>query len=100
MDYRSEWTDGAVSELWSIVVRIARDDPAAARRVESAIKRKVAFLRSFPPLAELHSRTPEGEVRESQVGNYRIFHLVVPDDRLVRVIHIQHAKMSEPDFGE
>jgi len=73
-------------------------DPVAASRLNSAIGKKLALLRTFPLLAELFQRVAEGDIREAQVGNYRVFYLVISDDALIKILRIQHASMDERYF--
>src|SRR5947209_2822462 len=100
MDYRSEWTARALRKFRTIIARITEHNPSAAMRLEAAIRKKIALLRSFPSLAGIYQIVPEGEIREAQVGNYRIFYLVLPNDALIKIVRIQHASMDDPDFGD
>jgi len=89
-----------LSKLRSIIARLSERDPDAAQRLQVSIYEKIAFLRSFPFLAEVYQRVAEGEIRETQVGSYRIFYLVSASEPIIRILRIQHVRMNDPDWGE
>ena len=57
------WTDEAVRWLEDIRDDIARDDPAAARRVIAGICEQAQILKSFPDIGYKCRDDPDGEIR-------------------------------------
>ena len=77
----------ALRDLERIVVRIAVDDPGAARRFRDRILDRIDVLRNFPESAQ--PRPEFGpEFRTIPIGRYIVFiRVVVPKVTVLRIIH-------------
>lgn len=77
----------ALRDLERIVVRIAVDDPGAARRFRDRILDRIDVLRNFPESAQ--PRPEFGtDVRTVPIGRYIVFvRVTLPKVTVLRIIH-------------
>lgn len=86
MNYRI--TRKANRDIERICDRIARDDPAAADRVDEKIHKAIHLLADFPGLGHTRSDVTNPNYRFRAVGNYMIAYRVEVDQLVVvRVVH-------------
>jgi toxin ParE1/3/4 len=77
----------ALRDLERIVLRIAIDDPGAARRFRDRILNRIDVLRRLPESAQPR---PEfgNDIRTIPIGRYVVFvRVVVPKVTVLRIIH-------------
>lgn len=86
------WTQEAVRWLEDIRDYIARDDPAAARRVIAGIYEQAQVLKSFPDIGYKYRDEPDGEIRILLYGHYRIAYVVRHD--AAEILGVFHGAMS------
>jgi len=86
------WTDEAVRWLEDIRDYIARDDPAAARRVIADLYEHAQVLKSLPDIGYKYRDDPDGEIRILLYGHYRIAYLVRHD--AAEILGVFHGAMS------
>jgi plasmid stabilization system protein ParE len=90
------WSLRAVGELDAIGDYIARDSPAAARRVTEAIQARVGELAQFPFVGAKFRRRREGQYREVSYKKYRIFYRVDRREKRVYIATIWHGARRDP----
>ena|SRR5688572_29788174 len=96
MDFRLIWTEGASSDLRSIIEYIRRDSPQAADRFGEELVKQTELLRSFPLIGPTYRRRKRGVIREIVYGNYRIFYQVDKSAKQVAILSVWHAAREEP----
>ena len=87
------WTQEAATWLEDIHDYIAKDDPAAAKRVVKGIYDKAQLLRDFPRLGYHYRAESDGEVRVLLYGHYRIVYLLRGDDT-AEVLGVFHGALD------
>ena len=95
-DYQVIWSLRAVGELDAIGEYIARDRPAAARRLIAAVQARVGKLAQFPFSGARFRRTRTGLYREISYKKYRIFYRVDRRAKRVYVTTIWHGARRGP----
>jgi toxin ParE1/3/4 len=77
----------ALRDLERIVLRIAADDPGAARRFRDRILDRIDVLRALPESAQ--PRTEFGaNIRTIPIGRYIVFvRVAVPNITVLRIMH-------------
>ena len=96
-DYQVIWSLRAVGELDAIAEYIARDRPAAARRLIAAVQARVGKLAQFPFSGARFRRTRTGLYREISYKKYRIFYRPKDDSKTVVILRVWPAARDEPD---
>ena len=95
-DYEVIWPFRAVRELDAIGEYIARDRPAAARRLIAELQRRVGQLAQFPFSGAKFRRTRTGLYREISYKKYRMFYRVDRRAKRVYVATIWHGARRDP----
>ena len=76
MDYEVEWTESAVVGLLDAIEYIARDSPSYAATLAVRAERAGASLSSLPDRGRRVTEFHDPDVRELQVGSYRLIYRV------------------------
>jgi plasmid stabilization system protein ParE len=84
------WTPGAVSDLKSLVVYIAKADPGAAKKMAARIKKAVGMLPEFPDIGRMVPEFDNPVVRELLVRPYRVVYKRDPND--LKILAIVHSR--------
>ena len=91
------WTLPALNGLKRIALYIRAENPPAAKRFATHVRKKVDRLSHFPQLGRVVPEFPESGLRELIHGNYRIIYRVHPDTvAIVSVYHGQRLLDREP----
>ncbi len=87
-----QWSDAAVDDLKKQLVHIARDNPAAARRVAKRIRETGDALGNF---ATGHPGRVSGTYEKS-VNRlpYIIAYALSDDDKLLTILHVIHTSRN------
>ena len=99
MDYQVIWMDEAIADLKSIVLRMAQDNPYAARRWGEKIRQKPLLLSEQPRLGHRFEKLGRDDVREVNVPPYRIIYFVQDATRTIWILTVWHGARQEPDIS-
>ena len=88
-----EWSMSALDDLDQTIAYIARDDPAAARKVAAMIGRSATAL-SLRPIGR-PGRVP-GSYEKSVTGLPYVIAFAVPDDARIVVLRVIHTARDWP----
>jgi plasmid stabilization system protein ParE len=97
MEFQVIWSPMSVADVQDIHQYTAADDRDVARKVCEGIADSVKLLSRLPflgPVYKARRRLPT--VREILSGQYRIFYRVFEDRSVVEILHVRHARRSEP----
>ena len=84
------WAGPALDDLRELRAYIARDEPAAARRIAEDIRRQVLLLRENPLAGRAVPELEPRGYRELIVPPYRIVYAVEP--RRVLILRVWHGR--------
>ncbi len=90
---RIRWTEGALGWLEEIHSHIARENPAAARRVTQGIYDRIQTLKDFPEIGYRYRHSSGEDIRILLYGHYRIAYLIKAD-RVVEFLGIYHGSLD------
>jgi toxin ParE1/3/4 len=96
MSRRIEWSSSALDDLDLTIAHIARDDPAAARKVAASIGRTAAALAIRP--TGRPGRVP-GSYEKSVTGLPYVIAYAVLDDARIVVLRVIHTARDWPRGG-
>lgn len=89
-----QWSDDALDDLEEQAVHIAKDNPAAARRVASRIRATGNKLSDF---ATGHPGRVSGTYEKSVRGlPYVIAYALSDDDAVLTILHVIHTSRNWP----
>lgn len=95
---RYQLTPQAVADIFEIWSFIAKDNPAAAERVEEAIFRACDFLSDSPLTGHLRQNLTALPVRFWVVQPYSNYLIVYrPENKPLQIIRVLHAARDLPD---
>jgi len=91
-----KWMPGAIADLNEIGEYIARDDPDAADRVTQRIWDVAHGLGRLPRKGYPVGGLEEEEIRQLDVGSYRIAYRVVgsPKAEMLEILAVAHARQQ------
>lgn len=92
------WTEPALCDLERIDRYLRRRDPAAARKVGSAILRRIGLLSVHPAQGPVWEE--DDRWRFVVVRPYRVFYRILPADRVVEICHVRHSARSGPTLDD
>jgi toxin ParE1/3/4 len=84
-------TSEALRDLKEIHAYVARDNPAAAKRLVRMIRRKFRTIATFPESGSACDNVEPG-LRSVPAGNYVIFYKALPDG--VQIVRVAHGARS------
>ena len=89
-------SEQAVGDLVRLRAHIAEQNPTAAARIATDLRRRIARLRRFPEMGrEVHGVPPVPGVRDLVAASYVIRYLVRPD--ILIILRIWHVFEDRPD---
>lgn len=91
------WTPRAVEDLKSIAKYIARDDPAAARRIADKLKRRAESTGRFPKRGRIVPEFNQEDVRELVESHCRIVYRVTPVAAVILTLFEGHRKLEDSE---
>lgn len=96
MDYRVIWSPQAMRSLSDLVSGMARDNPAAATALASALIDLSGALSGFPHLGRVYSMLGRDDVRELAAPPCRLIYHVHDDRATVTILVARHGARPEP----
>ncbi|HEY5797987.1 MAG TPA: type II toxin-antitoxin system RelE/ParE family toxin [Bosea sp. (in: a-proteobacteria)] len=96
MSRRIEWSSNALDDLDQTIAHIAREDPAAARKVVAGITRSVIALSARP--TGRPGRVP-GSYEKSVTGLPYVIAYALPDEARIVVLRVIHTARDWPRGG-
>lgn len=101
MAARIIWAPSALTDLRSIVRRISRDNPAAARRLGQQIIERAERLTTFPEKGRVIAKFQNPDIRETILGSYRIAYRLrrSDSDLKVEIARIWHGARDEENLS-
>ncbi|MGO8764641.1 MAG: type II toxin-antitoxin system RelE/ParE family toxin [Limisphaerales bacterium] len=98
MAFKIIWSEEARDDLQSIVLYIARDNPAAAESFGYLLMSKVDALAQFPQLGRVVPEENDETVREIIYRPYRVIYKVLANKQIVAVARVWHGARGEPEI--
>ncbi|MGH7976045.1 MAG: type II toxin-antitoxin system RelE/ParE family toxin [Limisphaerales bacterium] len=98
MDFKVIWSPRGIETLGELVEFIARDNPAAARKMGRAVFQKSLLLGRHPRLGKVFAGLSHDDVREMLVRPYRIIYRVQNSNRTVTILTVWHGARREPEI--
>ncbi len=89
--YAVYWTTPALEDLLRVVDYIRQDNPAAARRMYAAIRKRTGALAVNPRIGRIVPEFNEELRRELIHAPYRIIYSVIPQERRVEIRAVVHS---------
>lgn len=93
-------TDQSQDDLREIVVFIARDSPADARRFGNRLIDEALSIGNFPEIGRSVPEIGDPLVREIIHGSYRIVYEVLRDPNAIYVLRFWHAARGTPEIPD
>src|SRR5690349_3081270 len=94
------WTNPAVKDLDDLCDWISVDNPSAAERLTSQIKRRVYELAAVPRTGAAYFLIEAIEVRQIVVRPYRILYQISDAERTLTILRVWHGSRREPSPSE
>lgn len=91
MAYRVVWTKVAQSDLRSLVMYIAADNPQAAKKFGYSIVQKAEDAGIFPKSGRIVPEKQDESIREFILQPYRIVYEISEPDEIIYIFRIWHA---------
>jgi addiction module RelE/StbE family toxin len=85
------WSQRSLADLEAIEAYIARDNPAAARRLVQKIVQRADRLHAFPLSGGIALEDDQQRYRQVLLGNYRVIYRYDNAANIVYVITVIHA---------
>ena len=95
--YTIRWTDLALEDLRTIRAYVARDDPAAARRLAGRLRAAVRRLADHPLSGRKVPEMPGSGHREIIVTPYRIVYTVLRRRAVILRVWLGSRHLGRPD---
>ena len=92
------WTEPTLCDLERIDRYLRRRNPTAAKKVGSAILRRVGLLCAHPELGPVWDE--DDRWRSVAARPYRVFYRILPADRIVEICHVRHKARSGPTLDD
>ncbi|RPH57199.1 type II toxin-antitoxin system RelE/ParE family toxin [bacterium] len=92
MAYRVVWSEAALSRAAEFLDFIARDNPAAARRVIRDLFDRVAALADQPRMGRRLSATAETDLRRLVAGKYIVVYQIHEPRKTITVVAARHSR--------
>jgi len=91
-------TDQSQDDLREIVVFIARDDRAAAKRFGNQLIDQALSIGEFPEMGRMVPEVGDPAVREIIHGSYRIVYELLREPNTVFILRFWHAARGHPEI--
>lgn len=98
MVYQLKWTPRSRSSLAEIRDAIAKDNPAAAKKMIAGIRKRCQLLRTVPLIGSFYEREPSGRTRQIVYKSYRIFYRIIESLKQAEVLLVWHNSRQEPNL--
>lgn len=92
MAYRVLWSEAALSRVAEFLDFIAKENPAAARRVIQDLFDRVAVLADQPRMGRRLSATADTDVRRLVAGKYVVVYQIHEPRKTITILAARHSR--------
>lgn len=97
MGFKVIFAPQALDRLEEIVRYIAKDNPAAAEKLDLRLVERTGLLADFPEIGQPYLKRKN--VRRLGCKPYWIYYRVQPEKRIVEIMDFWHSARRDPEIG-